>query len=453
MTVERAPTSPAFELQPARLLRGQQRDQRRPSPRPIDLRLDANEGGTFAAEIIGAIAADPELLRRYPDTRTLEASIAQRLHLDPDRVIVTAGADDALWRVCSAMLEPGRRAAFCTPTFEMLRRYVRAAGADAIEVPWWSGPLPIEQLIDAGKNASVVFVVSPNNPTGTVATAEDLKRLRAALPAALLVLDAAYAEFADEDLTQVALALPWTIVTRTLSKSWSAAGLRVGYAIGDSRAIDWLGSVGQPYAVSSISLAFAAALLARGDAASRAYVERVRAERADLTQLLESLGASPVLGQANFVLARFRDAALVADLLEGLGIAVRRFPTEPGLTDSLRIGCPGDREALNRLTRALQAALRPEALLVEGASLSAALPESLVDRLRVALFDEKHPVAEPAWILAQTPRAIRAVRTAGVVPIACLPAGASRGSAEDALFRAGAARVLDNPKQLLEILP
>jgi histidinol-phosphate aminotransferase len=191
----------------------------------------------------------------------------------------TAGADDALQRICSAMLESGRRAVYCMPSFEMLRRYVRFAGAEPIEIAWPQGPLPADALIEAGRGAELLFIVSPNNPTGTVATREDLVRLRESLPGTLIALDAAYGEFADDDLTSLALSMPWTVVTRTLSKAWSSAGLRVGYAAGDVRAIDWLRAVGQPYAVSGVSLALAKALLENAEPLERKFVSRVRDER------------------------------------------------------------------------------------------------------------------------------------------------------------------------------
>jgi histidinol-phosphate/aromatic aminotransferase/cobyric acid decarboxylase-like protein len=86
----------------------------------------------------------------------------------------------------------------------------------------------------------------------------------------------------------------------------------------------------------------------------RAFVDRVRAERVRLTQLLRDLGATPIDGQANFVLARFASAIRIADALETRGIAVRRFSPDTSLRDSLRIGCPGDERSFERLTRTLR---------------------------------------------------------------------------------------------------
>lgn len=397
-------TTGSIEITPAAAIRGREAYRRKTSPRPIDLRLDANEGGTFAAEIVASSTMSPDAVRRYPDASVLEAALAKRHGIDPEQVVVTAGADDALERVCRAMLEPGRRAAYCMPSFEMLRRYVRTAGAEAIEIDWPGGAFPTARVIEAGRDADVLFVVSPNNPTGAVATPDDLRQLRERLPRALIVVDAAYGEFADEDLTEMALAMPWTIVTRTFSKAWGAAGIRVGYSIGDRRVIDWLRAAGQPYAVSGVSIEIALKLLESEERQMRAFVDRVGREREELFELLKSLGAEPIESQANFVLARFSNANLTADLLEGLGIAVRRFAPETGLSDSLRIGCPGDAAAFGRLKRAQCAALRPQAILFDLDGVLADVSRSYREAIRLTAAE---------FGVTVTPADIAAVKAAG----------------------------------------
>ncbi len=340
-------------LSPTHLVRDQKPYRRSVSRFPVDLRLDANEGSSFAGELLAKLKLNPDSLRRYPDASELEQKIANQWSIHQDQVVVTAGADDALERVCRATLETGRSALYCTPTFEMIHRYVRATGAEGIEIPWLSGDYPVETLIDAGQDANVLFVVSPNNPTGKVASIDDLERLREALPFALLVLDAAYGEFAEQDLTRIALSLPRTIVTRTFSKAYGAAGLRVGYAMGDPQVIDWLRVAGQPYAVSGLSIEIALHLIS-AEATVRKSVDRIKDERDELLDLLRSLGAEPIPGQANFVLTKFDEAYRIADLLEELGILVRRFPLKSDLQNYLRIGCPGDEASFNRLKKALR---------------------------------------------------------------------------------------------------
>jgi histidinol-phosphate aminotransferase len=180
-----------------------------------------------------------------------------------------------------------------------------------------------------------------------------------------VVLDQAYAEYDDDAPTRAAAALDNVVTVRSLSKAWGLAGLRVGYAVGHPEIIEAMRAVGQPYAVSGPSAEIAVAALEGGAGWMRAHVRRVREERDALAETLLALGARPRPSRANFVLAGFDDAPWVADALAGLGIAVRRFPGRPGLSDSLRITCPGSAPAFERLLAGLRAAAAPEAVLFD----------------------------------------------------------------------------------------
>jgi len=330
---------------------------------PIDLHLDGNEGPLCDESMLKALASiDRERLRRYPDKRPLEARIAERFGVEGREVLVTAGGDDAIDRACRAMLAPVRELILPVPTFVMISRDARLCGATVREVEWPQGPYPVEEVIDSvTERTAMIAVVSPNNPTGAVATPEDLMRLSEAAPQALLLVDLAYTEFADVDLTDAALALPNAVVVRTFSKAYGLAGLRLGYAIGEANIIDWLRAAGGPYPASSVSLALGEAVLERDDLPEAAYLARIRREREQLRGLLEGLGAAALPSQGNFVLARFDDAGAVRDRLAARGIAVRAFPDDTRLADALRITCPGDDQAFTRLRTAFVEAIPPAA--------------------------------------------------------------------------------------------
>jgi histidinol-phosphate aminotransferase len=341
-------------------------------PAPVDLMLDGNEGLAPPASLLAELAAGgPELLRRYPSPAGLEARLAARLGVSPGRVIVTAGADDAIDRLCRAALGPGRELLLPAPTFEMIARYARVAGGEVVEVPWGNTPYPAALVASrVTARTGLVAVVSPNNPTGRAASVDDLRAVSAAASGvgALVMLDQAYAEFADrggEPLLAEALVLPNVITLRTLSKAWGLAGLRVGYAVGPEEVIGWLRAAGAPYAVSAPSLAIAERWLGEGQAAMEGFVGRIQAERGQLAGRLAGLSTEVYESEANFVFARFRDALWVRDALAGLGIGVRAFPGKPGLSDGLRITLPGGDASLARLSSALTAACAPEALLLD----------------------------------------------------------------------------------------
>src|SRR5207253_429135 len=134
---------------------------------PVDLHLDGNEGIAPPAALFETLRdGGTELLRRYPDARGLEALLAERHGVAPERVLVTAGADDATDRLCRAVLEPGRELVMPCPSFELLARYAGLAGGDIVEVEW-EADYPTAAVLQAiGPRTALIAVVSPNNPTG-----------------------------------------------------------------------------------------------------------------------------------------------------------------------------------------------------------------------------------------------------------------------------------------------
>ncbi len=414
---------------------------------PIDINLDANEGASVPKPTLDAMAAravTAGALRHYPAADSLQSAIAQTLNVSPEQVLVTAGADDALDRIAAATLSASHpstpaqytppRGVLTTPTFEMIGRYIRLRGGIASEVPWLDGAFPTDQLTQAITNQSaparVVFLVSPNNPTGAAISGSQVASVLSVCRAAgaVLCIDQAYGEFADTDLCAQFASEPGVVITRTFSKAWGLAGLRIGYAVGDPQIISWMRAVGQPFAASAVSLSIAQQWLAQGQPAMQAFVSRVRAERAELSALLRSTGQTVIESHANFVLTRFADssaitrprgsrALLIADLFASQGIAVRSFSKEP-LVDMLRITLPGDEALMLRLTSALQAAILP---------------------------------GRGNFALCQTPSAVFVARAASAFAIGLLAENSPLADVE-ALLRAGAARVLSNRAELTTLI-
>ncbi len=335
-------------------------------PFATDLILDFNESTVPLPVTVDA--AGPDDAHLYPWTDRLVGLLAERLGVEPARVIVTCGADDALERAVRSVCCPGRRAVLMQPTYGMPRRYAILAGADISAVEWWSGAFPVDAVCDAaGDDAALLFLVSPNNPTGATMTRDELAEVVGRLPRTLVILDQAYREFTDRelDLTEVALEHPNVVLVRTFSKAWGGAGLRAGYAVGDPRVMDWMWRVGQPFPVSRGSLAVLERAVASGAEPTRARIDRVRAERGALTALLAELGAEPLPSQASFVACRFADAAWVRTAMAALGIAIRGFPGRSELDEWLRTTLPGDAASYDRLAAAFRTVLRPDALLFD----------------------------------------------------------------------------------------
>ena len=299
------------------------------------LRLNSNEGPRAPQALLAELATlDPELLRRYPDATAVESALAARAGVRPERVVVTAGADEALDRIFRAYAGPDRPVLLPEPTFDMLEHFAALAGAPLVRVPWSGDAFPLEEILARlDKRIALVVIISPNNPTGGVASRDDVRRIAAAAPQALVLIDQAYIEYADEDIAPVALDLANVIVVRTMSKAWGLAGCRVGYAVGTPDVIAVLRAAGAPYPVAGPSLALALSLLRRGDAALRPHVMEVCAERARLRELLRARGVDARASQANFVFADFGPrAAFVRDGLGARGI-LARLPRSRGSRD------------------------------------------------------------------------------------------------------------------------
>jgi histidinol-phosphate aminotransferase len=331
---------------------------------PIDLDLSKNEGRSRAEELLDAIDDPRRLVGRYPDTSPLRARLAALHGVSEERVLVTAGGDDALSRCFLARVTEGGQVVSTYPTFEMISRYAEQRGARLFDVPWWTGPFPVDEVLGAiTGDTDAVFIVSPNNPTGGVASEIDLLKVAGETP--LLVVDAAYVEFADSDPTPGLLELGNVVVTRTLSKAYGLAGLRVGYLLGSQELVAAIGAYGNPYPVSALSAALAETRLDRPVDELSTFVDEVKRERVVLTGALTGLGARPLPSQGNFVLAECDDAAWVISAAASLGIGLRRFPTRLGLESAVRITVPGDTEDFDRLVTTLRTVLDPQAIIFD----------------------------------------------------------------------------------------
>jgi phosphoglycolate phosphatase-like HAD superfamily hydrolase len=381
----------------------------------------------------------------------------------------------------------------------MLERYVAFTGAELVSVPWPEGVWPRAAVLAAITPATaMVAIVSPNNPTGLVATAADVRAVCAAAPHAVVLVDAAYAEFGGEDLTAAALASPNTVVVRTFSKAFGLAGLRVGYAIARPDVVRWLRSVGSPFTCGTWSRHAAVVRLATGTSEVREYVDAVVHERDELVRRAGELGLSPLPSAGNFVFVRAPDPAWLRDALLGLGIAVRAFAT------GVRITLPADGAMFARLAAAIESAVAPDALLldldgaladIEGRKAIATpeelqalaalrpigvvtscprrLAESVLERhgflahVRALVTSEDGPGkpdpapvrialqrlgAKRAWLLGDNPTDVEAARAAGVVPLAVIPHGVGAESHDQRLRAAGTARLVDGLTGVHELL-
>jgi len=327
----------------------------------VKLASNENPRGPSAA-VRTAIADATNDLSRYPDGNgfALKAALAERYGVSPDGIVLGNGSNDVLELVTQAFLRPGDHAVYSRHAFAVYPLAVQARGATGIEVPARDYGHDLPAMRAAITPATrVVFVANPNNPTGTWIAPDVLEAFIASIPAdVLVVLDAAYDEYLEP--AQHAPLAGWTqtyanlIVSRTFSKAYGLAALRVGYGIMNAGVAGMLNRVRQPFNVNA--LAQAAALAALADTG---YVDESRAlNRAGMREIengARALGLAFVPSHANFLLLRVGDADRVYRRLLEQGVIVRPVANY-ALPEHLRVtvGLPAEnRRFLDALRSAL----------------------------------------------------------------------------------------------------
>jgi histidinol-phosphate aminotransferase len=285
-------------------------------------------------------AADPGV-RLYPDPEAtaLRARAAAVYGVPVESILAGNGSDELIALLLRATIDPGERVAFPVPTYSLYETMVALQGGRLVTVPWpddWTVP---PALADA--RARVTFLCNPNSPSGTLVPVDEVAGL-AERVAGVLAVDEAYVDFARENALRLVGRHDNVLVLRTLSKSFSLAGLRVGLALGHPELLAGLRKVKDSYNLNRLSQAAAEAALADLPA-MEANVARVRATRVRLAGALAELGFRVPPSEANFVLARRpgHDLAAVARALAERGILVRHFASLP---DALRITVGTDAE-------------------------------------------------------------------------------------------------------------
>jgi histidinol-phosphate aminotransferase len=284
-----------------------------------------------------------ENLRLYPHPMgdELRERAARLYRLEPENVLVGNGSDELLAIVMRAVIDPGDTVAYPVPTYTLYDTLVAVHSGVAVHVPFpRDSSLPPEL---AEVDARLVIVCNPNSPSGTWIAPHHLGPLFRRRDR-LVVVDEAYVDFADANCLELLHELPNLVILRTLSKSYSLAGMRIGLALGAAGVIGQLAKVKDSYNVNRLSIVAGAAAL-RDPRWMEANVRRVRRTREALTRRLAELGFEVPPSQANFVLARRpgQDLEPLYESLRRRGVLVRYFAT-PELRDALRITVGTDDE-------------------------------------------------------------------------------------------------------------
>lgn len=324
------------------------------------IKLNTNENPyppspKVAEAIRDELGAGGERLRLYsdPEAVLLRQAAAQRFAVKPEQVLHGNGSDELLALLFRAIIDPGDQVAYPVPTYVLYETLAKAQGA-VLDTPAFNRSYDLPPSL-FGSEAKLVFLASPNSPSGTSHSLQTIEQLAKSLKYGVLVVDEAYAEFADTTALALLDRVSNLVVLRTFSKSDSLAGMRVGLLFANPEIVKGLRKVKDSYNLDRLAIVAAAAALSDPDW-TRRNVLKIRATRERLVESLRALGLEVLPSEANFVLARFAGRQQAADAFRHLksnDILVRYFDL-PDLDDALRITVGTDQEIDALLTQLTQ---------------------------------------------------------------------------------------------------
>jgi len=307
-----------------------------------------------ALEAVRRVLGD---LHRYPDggARALREGLAGRLGVEPGRVFAGNGGDDVLSVLARTVLNEGEEVIVPQPTFSPYAHVARVMGAEVVPSPLREMRIDLADVrARVGPRTKLIFLCSPNNPTGGILAEGELVPFLEDLPPGVLVLlDEAYGDFAEDPAYPDGVALSGRfplMALRSFSKIYGLAGLRVGFGVGDAALVGYMDRVREPFNVNRLAQAAALAALGDEDYRRRA-IEAVREGRRRLYAAFEGMGLGYLRSEANFVFVRVGGGDAVAEALMRRGVIVRPGSAF-GEPDWIRVtvGLPEEDE---RLIRAL----------------------------------------------------------------------------------------------------
>ena len=321
----------------------------------IDLSDNTNLWGAPPSARAAIARADSEALTRYPApySRELTRTLADYLGVDANMIVVGCGSDDVLDSAIRAFGEPGARLAHLDPTFGMIPVFGTLNGLSVVAIPG-DDSRAAEALLGAG--ASVIYLCSPNNPTGELIDASAIETV-VSRANGIVIVDEAYAEFAGVSSIDLLGRYDNLLITRTLSKAFGLAGLRIGYAAGSSAVVREVEKSRGPYKVNSLAERAAMAAITDDRAWVEAKIQEACANRTRFMERLRALGLKPIESSANFVLVPVGESREIGSRMVRAGVAVRVLENLTGIGDALRISIgpwPMMEECLAALEVALQ---------------------------------------------------------------------------------------------------
>ncbi len=336
------------------------RDMGLPVERIVNLASNENPLG-MSPKARGAMEKAMASLERYPDDFELKAALAGHTGLDIDRIVLGNGSNDVLDLIARVFLSPSRSTIFSHHAFAVYPLASLSAGAELIAVPAKDFGHDLDSMRNAIRpDTRLIWIANPNNPTGTFLPYPQLKDFLQAIPAdVIVVLDEAYNEYIPPaeraDTTLWLREFPNLVITRTFSKIYGLAGLRIGYALASAEIAGLMNRVRQPFNCNNLALAAATVALDDHEFVARSYALN-RAGMEQIVNGLKRFGMTHIPSHGNFITFRVGDAAALNQKLLEQGVIVRPIGGY-GMPEWLRVTIGTEAENL-RFLEAMENARR-----------------------------------------------------------------------------------------------
>jgi histidinol-phosphate aminotransferase len=307
------------------------------TPCEADLSDNTNLFGAPPAALRELSASAHDDIARYPGlhTRKLREALADYAGVRSDQLVMGCGSDDVIDSAIRACAEPGESLAYSDPTFSMIPVFAKVNGVIPVPVAFTpSLDIDVDALL--ATRARVIYICSPNNPTGVAPSRDAVDRVIEHAPG-LVIIDEAYAEFSGPGRVAEGPRHDRLLVTRTLSKAFGMAGFRIGYGTGSASLVNDVLKVRGPYKENAPGERAATAALREDVPWMRELAAQAVANRDRFASELRAHGFEPYPSAANFLLVPVARAARVGELMRANGIGVRPYPGLRGIGDALRI--------------------------------------------------------------------------------------------------------------------
>ncbi|MBT7241410.1 MAG: histidinol-phosphate transaminase [Candidatus Diapherotrites archaeon] len=323
------------------------------------LRLDFNENTIGCSpKVIDALKKiTSNNLAVYPEYGLFKKILKEYVGVSEEEIFISNGSDDGIKTIIDTFMEKGEEIIIPSPTFAMFKFYASIVEAKITEILYNEDlSFPTKKVLELiNKNTKIVVMVNPNNPTGTSIRKEDIIKItkKAQENEAIVLIDEAYFEFYGESCIDLIFEYDNVFVTRTFSKAFGLAGLRLGYTISNKTNISALAKEGSPYGVNTLALIAGEAALSDVEFVKN-YANEILENKKYVEKELESMGLDTFPTSANFILTKFGNKCdKVANSLKEKGILVRNRTKDPLLNGCIRITI-GTKEQCEQLLEELK---------------------------------------------------------------------------------------------------